>query len=96
MKQEDQPEPTLHLSDSGCETQYSEDTCKQDTCKLELPLPATSASSDSPIRPWAAHFSYHLEDDLLAFVLYLTAFATGVLDATTYADFRTFASNQTG
>lgn len=48
------------------------------------------------LQRWKEHGDQKLGDSLLTFILYWTAFATGVLDATTYADFRTFASNQTG
>ncbi|WVR09727.1 hypothetical protein IAU60_006803 [Kwoniella sp. DSM 27419] len=45
---------------------------------------------------WSGWMADTVSADALVLSLILQAFATGILDATTYLDFSTFASNQTG
>ncbi|WWC66347.1 uncharacterized protein I206_100248 [Kwoniella pini CBS 10737] len=45
---------------------------------------------------WSSWMSDTVTAKSLVFCLIMQAFATGILDATTYLDFQTFASNQTG
>ncbi|ORY27067.1 hypothetical protein BCR39DRAFT_560167 [Naematelia encephala] len=45
---------------------------------------------------WSSYLAETLPPQRVVYALVVQAFATGILDATTYADFSTFASNQTG
>ncbi|KAH8083736.1 hypothetical protein HD553DRAFT_51987 [Filobasidium floriforme] len=88
------------LGDAGLSTELSRG--EAGTC--HLPMTGIDSEKDGRSEHMicdgnigiSSYLSAVLAPASMQYPLYLQSFATGVLDATTYADFGTFASNQTG
>ncbi|OCF45354.1 hypothetical protein I317_00877 [Kwoniella heveanensis CBS 569] len=88
------------LADNIGEKQGAEKDVKQEKEEEEdesSPIPVRSVWPPWKRRDgWSGWMSDTVTADALVLSLILQAFSTGILDATTYLDFNTFASNQTG
>ncbi|WWC86184.1 uncharacterized protein L201_001057 [Kwoniella dendrophila CBS 6074] len=110
IKQENQPNKHAaspiqadHHSDGNCEAAIKEEKDAGMTPNGTDLEPAPASTSIKMVIPpwngndgWSGWMSDTVTAKSLVLCLILQAFSTGILDATTYLDFSTFASNQTG